>query len=232
MLGKKLGSLNVLPRRWAIAVLLTLGGGLLTLPLSRLGLLMPFWDLPAVLCLPSCKAQAVMHTAIAPPDFVNPAEPLLDHLGPDFDPTKISILVEKSAYRLTVFYDLQPIKTYPVVFGGNPSGDKFHEGDQKTPEGRYQVRDLYEHPSWSKFIWLDYPNPQSWREHFQAKFTGQLNPLLPIGGEIGIHGVPSGQGDWIAAQKNWTLGCVSLTNTDVDEIYAVMERGTVVEIVP
>lgn len=42
-----------------------------------------------------------------------------------------------------MFYELAPIKSYSVVFGGSPRGDKFREGDQKTPEGVYRVRDRY-----------------------------------------------------------------------------------------
>ncbi|NET50802.1 MAG: L,D-transpeptidase [Merismopedia sp. SIO2A8] len=140
--------------------------------------------------------------------------------------------IEKSKHRLTVFYDAQPIKSYPVVFGKNSMGDKRHEGDRKTPEGIFRIRDRYPHPDWSKFLWLDYPTPQSWRKHYQAKVSGNINWLLPIGGQIGIHGVPTSGDRLIEEQTNWTWGCPSMKNEDVDELYTVVEVGTLVEIVP
>ncbi|MBP0018489.1 MAG: L,D-transpeptidase [Cyanobacteria bacterium SBLK] len=147
------------------------------------------------------------------------------------DTSKTSILIDKSEGILTLYYDLQPIKSYPVVFGGNPTDDKLREGDRRTPEGVFKVRDLYPHSGWSKFIWLDYPNANSWRKHLQAKQQGIIPVSATIGGEIGIHGVPSGSDDLIDRNKNWTLGCISLKNKDVDELYAAIQTGTTVEIV-
>ena len=158
---------------------------------------------------------------------------LIDEVaGGEFDPNEVSVLIEKSAYRLTVRYELEPVKVYPVVFGSEPVGDKLAEGDRKTPEGIYRVRDLYPHPQWSKFIWLDYPTPQDWQEHDAAKLAGEIPATATIGSEIGIHGVPDGSDGLIDSRTNWTWGCVSLKNEDVDEIYSVLSQGTVIEIVP
>lgn len=149
----------------------------------------------------------------------------------DFDRANVSILIEKSAYRLTLYYNQQPIKSYDVVFG-DPQGDKRREGDRKTPEGIFNIQDKYPHPSWSKFLWLDYPTAQSRCKHRQAKQRGEIPFSSGIGGEIGIHGVPAGQDALIENQMNWTLGCPALRNQDVDEIYDVVQVGTVVEIIP
>lgn len=89
--------------------------------------------------------------------------------------------------------------------------------------------DLYPHPGWSKFLWLDYPNKYSWRKHFQAKLAGKINWNDSIGSEIGIHGTPSD--NLIEKKENWTLGCISLKNKDVDELYQVVQAGTEVEII-
>ena len=151
---------------------------------------------------------------------------------PQLDKTKTSILIEKSKYRLTLYHEGEPLKFYPVVFGSNPEGDKLREGDRRTPEGIFKIRDLYPHPSWSKFIWLDYPNQSSWQKHLEAKKQGKLNWFYPIGGEIGIHGVPNNSDNLIDNQTNWTLGCISLKNKDVDEIYQAVSTGTIVEIIP
>ena len=77
---------------------------------------------------------------------------------------------------------------------------------------------------------MDYPNQDSWRKFAQARARGELTTNDDIGGEIGIHGVEKGQ-DWlIDRQINWTLGCISLKNKDVDEIYLLLQRGTTIEI--
>jgi murein L,D-transpeptidase YafK len=153
-------------------------------------------------------------------------------LGSEVDRQKISVLVEKSKYRLTVFYKLQPVKSYPVVFGNSPIGTKLKQGDRKTPEGISRIRSSYPHPSWSKFLWLDYPNAQSWRNHYQAKFSGQIGWFDSIGNELGIHGVPKNSDSYIDQKNNWTWGCVSLKTADIDELYDYARAGTIVEILP
>ena len=213
------------------AALLFFGVGGVYFRLSRLGFLIPITDLPSVIGSIFSPPEQSFHSQWEGEELLNYDIPLLQLLGDDIDGERVTILVEKSKHRLTVFSDREPIKSYPVVFGGSPEGDKLREGDQKTPEGLYFIRDLYPHVGWSKFIWLDYPRPESWREHFQAKLSGQLDWKHSIGGEIGIHGVPQGADSIIEARSNWTLGCVSLTNKDVDEIYEVVKAGTLVEIV-
>jgi murein L,D-transpeptidase YafK len=199
--------------------------------LTRLGLLMPLSELPSILCLPFCKPEPSAHPVIGNKQLPNPKESL-QKIIESKETGKISILIEKSKHRLTVFDNLQPIKSYPVVFGSNPVGNKFNEGDRKTPEGIFHILDLYHHPSWSKFMWLDYPTSQSWREHFQAKLSGKIGWVLPIGGQVGIHGVPTGQDSLIEQRSNWTWGCISLKNEDVNEIYQIVKVGSLVEIIP
>jgi hypothetical protein len=199
--------------------------------LARLGLLMPLWELPSVICLPPCKPEQPVHPLLEGKQILNQNRSMRDILGGKTS-GKSSILIEKSKNRLTLFHDLQPIKSYPVVFGSNPVGDKLYEGDRKTPEGIFHILDLYDHPSWSKFMWLDYPTPQSWREHYQAKLSGKISWTLPIGGQVGLHGVPIGENSLIEQRSNWTWGCISLKNDAVNEIYPFVSSGTLVEIVP
>ena len=151
---------------------------------------------------------------------------------PALDKSQTAILIEKSQYRLTLYYQNRPIKFYPVVFGGNPQEDKLKEGDFRTPEGVFKIRDLYPHGDWSKFIWIDYPNQNSWRKHLQAKKEGKIPYFSRIGSEIGIHGVPANSDSLIDERNNWTWGCISLKNKDIDELYSIVTRGTMVMIIP
>lgn len=147
------------------------------------------------------------------------------------NPRKLGIRVEKLKYKLTLSYNSIDIKSYPVVFGFNPIDDKLREGDGCTPEGVFKVRSKYHHASWSRFIWIDYPNEESWRKHRDAKQSGRMPYNYNIDSEVGIHGVPQGCDYLIDSRKNWTLGSVSLKNKDIIELYPFITSEILIEIV-
>ncbi len=198
---------------------------------ARLSYASPPKALAATLCLPQCPGAEAIHEAPTKARLGEEGRSLQALLPQEFTKDDITILIEKAEHRLTVYHQLKPIKSYAVVFGGDPIGDKRREGDQKTPEGILRVKDLYPHPHWSKFIWLDYPNPASWRKHWISKLKGKVPFAATVGSEVGIHGV-AGTGENIDNRINWTWGCPSLKNKDVDEIYEVIQVGTIVEIRP
>ena len=142
----------------------------------------------------------------------------------------VSVEIDKSENWLRILVDTIVLKQYPVVFGGNPDDDKRMQGDECTPEGKFTVRSKYPHKSWSKFIWIDYPNEESWKKHNQAKRNGEIPGNAKIGGEIGIHGVPKGSDFLIDMKMNWTLGCISMKNKDVNEIYPYIHKNTLINI--
>lgn len=142
----------------------------------------------------------------------------------------ISILIDKSDYKLYIKANNIVLKEYPVVFGENTLDDKLIEGDKCTPEGKFNIIDKYPHKNWSKFIWLNYPNNDSWKKHNKAKNNGIIPKKSKIGGEVGIHGVPKGMDSLIDEKENWTLGCVSLKNKDINEIYPFITKNTIIEI--
>ncbi|PZO42419.1 MAG: hypothetical protein DCF19_07470 [Pseudanabaena frigida] len=175
-------------------------------------------------CFTDCDARAAS-------DLLNKDKAIASLIDlKKLDKKAIAIVLEKSKYRLTIYYQKKPIKAYAIVLGGNPKDDKLRQGDKRTPEGMFHVQDLYYHSEWSKFILLDYPTQDSWSKFSQAKARGEVKAYDGIGGEIGIHGVEKGQ-DWLIDRKiNWTLGCISLKNKDVDEIYPLLQRGATIEI--
>ena len=171
----------------------------------------------------SCNAQN--------PVFLNysiPLQSLIDSfkIGKD----KIEIHIDKSDYKLSISANSIIIKEYPVVFGANPVGDKLRQGDNCTPEGVFRIKSKYPHAKWSKFIWIDYPSSESWQKHEQAKREGKIPANAQIGGEVGIHGVPYNADYAIEHKMNWTKGCISLKNKDVDEIYNFVSNQTLVTI--
>lgn len=168
-------------------------------------------------------------SAVDLPQQVPRQAPLAQLLKPG---QTISLLVDKSAYQMAVLKGREIVKIYPVVFGFGAGPDKLREGDGATPEGRFHIQKKYPHPQWRYFLWLNYPTPDSWRKHKAAKASGKLPMDAGIGSEIGIHGVPLEQNDWIDQRKNWTAGCVSLKNPDLIELYPWIQNGTEVRIVP
>ncbi|MFT5778357.1 MAG: murein L,D-transpeptidase YafK [Crocinitomicaceae bacterium] len=142
------------------------------------------------------------------------------------------ILIDKSEYTLKVFHKDSLLITYPCVYGFNAIDDKHQEGDGCTPEGEFKIRSMYAHASWKYFIWVDYPNKESWRRFKERKANGDIEPSGTIGGEIGIHGVPEGMDDLISSKRNWTLGCISLTRADVTDLYKSINTTTTMKIVP
>lgn len=141
-------------------------------------------------------------------------------------PDHLRIEIKKLAYELSVWKDTLMLKRYPVVFGGNPVDDKLKRGDQCTPEGTFSIRSKYAHAKWSRFIWIDYPNAESRKKHDDAKKKGLISAKADIGGEIGIHGIPEGYDDAVNARQNWTLGCISMRNSDVIELYPYLDSST------
>ena len=149
-----------------------------------------------------------------------------------FQKKNLKIVIDKSAYTLQVYHKDSLLITYPCVFGFNEIDDKHQEGDGCTPDGEFGIRSMYPHKNWTYFIWVDYPNEESWRRFRERKANGIIEEGGTIGGEIGIHGVPEGADDLISSRINWTLGCISLTNADITDLYKSINKTTTMEIVP
>lgn len=136
------------------------------------------------------------------------------------------ILIEKHQRKMTVYHAHQPLKSYRVALGFSPEGHKTQQGDGKTPEGKYTI--IHKNPS-SQFhlsLKLSYP---SLVDRSQAK-RNKLNP----GGDIMIHGLGVHFG-WMGDKhtlRDWTLGCIAVTNEEIEEIYSHTEIGTQVQITP
>jgi murein L,D-transpeptidase YafK len=142
----------------------------------------------------------------------------------------ISIVIDKSDYELSVFDEKGWYATYPVVFGNSSLSDKKMEGDKNTPEGIFHILNKRVHDKWCRFMALDYPT-QADRDKFnQRKQRGEIPANASIGGGIGIHGTWPHEDFVIDRYKNWTLGCISMKNEDVTEIYAFTNPGTKVTI--
>lgn len=137
-----------------------------------------------------------------------------------------TILVEKQKHTLTVFHKDQPVKKYKIALGFSPKGHKLKEGDGRTPEGTYFITGKNPQSQFHLSLKLSYPSIEDQKK---AKSKG-LNP----GGNIMIHGLAphlQSKGKW-HAMKDWTLGCIAVTNDEIEELFNLAEVGTKVVILP
>jgi len=138
----------------------------------------------------------------------------------------VYILIDKSDYELSVYDSQGWYATYPVVFGNNSLSDKKMEGDRNTPEGTFKIVSKRVHDKWDRFLSLDYPNKESWEKFNKRKNNGEIPTSARIGGGIGIHGTWPHEDFIVDRYKNWTLGCISMKNDDVEDIYRFIIPGT------
>ncbi len=136
------------------------------------------------------------------------------------------VIVDKSDYELKVYDEEGWYATYPAVFGSKDMSDKMMEGDKKTPEGSFKIISKRRHEKWHKMLVLDYPNTESWAKFKQRKASGLIPRQAKIGGGIAIHGTWPNDNIVVDDFTNWTQGCVSIKNDDLDEVYDMLPIGT------
>jgi murein L,D-transpeptidase YafK len=136
------------------------------------------------------------------------------------------ILIEKSAHRMTLYRAGTPMHSYKVSLGTEPIGPKTQQGDHRTPESSYVINGRIEHSRFYKALHVSYPNSIDRARASKLR----VNP----GGDIMIHGLPNGAGFVGKAHllRDWTNGCVAVTNDEMDEIWKLVPNGTKVEIRP
>lgn len=136
------------------------------------------------------------------------------------------VLIEKGARRLTLLANSKPLKVYSVALGSSPVGNKEREGDGRTPEGVYTIDFHKPDSDYHRALHISYPSAE---DQVRAAKAG-VGP----GGDIMIHGLPNGFGALGAAHRlrDWTAGCIALTDDEIDELYAAVVDDTPVEIRP
>ena len=135
------------------------------------------------------------------------------------------ILVDKSERTLVVFNNGRPIRSYPVSLGLNPVGDKRYEGDKRTPEGIYLIDWKNPNSAFHLSLHISYPNERDIREATE-------NGWDP-GGQIVIHGLPTGLIKTSSKYEyDWTDGCIAVSNAAIEDLWRLVEEGTVIEITP
>lgn len=73
---------------------------------------------------------------------------------------------------------------------------------------------------------IDYPTRESVDLYNERKARGIIPAYAKIGGDIGIHGTWPREEYAIDQYQNWTLGCISLKNEHVTQLYKMIPVGT------
>jgi hypothetical protein len=142
-----------------------------------------------------------------------------------FEPAD-AVLVDKSDRRLYLLKRGRVIAEYPIKLGLNPYGHKQREGDFRTPEGKYTLSRRNPNSEFFLGIQISYPS----REDAAWARENGIDP----GGLIMIHGQPNvpKKSPQHYATRDWTDGCIALSNEDMVDVWLRTTVGLPIEIRP
>ena len=113
------------------------------------------------------------------------------------------------------------LRTFPVGLGFAPEGHKQFEGDGRTPEGSYMIDRRNPDSKFHLSIGISYPN--------KADIAFAEAHGKSPGGDIFIHGGPR-RGIDPNNVRDWTAGCISITDRQIEDVYAMVKDGTPIDI--
>ena len=137
-----------------------------------------------------------------------------------------TILIVKHERRLYLLRDDYPLRSYRIALGLSPTGAKERQWDFRTPEGSYVIDFRQEHSHYFKALHISYPSAEDLRR------SSALHSRA--GGSIFIHGEPNRPTKPVSyyRTRDWTNGCIALSNEDLQDVWDMTEGPTRVEIVP
>ncbi len=137
-----------------------------------------------------------------------------------------SICVTKAKREMAVFADGVIQKIYKISLGIKPEGKKAFEGDGKTQEGLYYIDGKNSNSTYHKNLGISYPN------RLDIAHAAKFNKSP--GGNIKIHGWPNGYSkeDAKFLAPDWTIGCIAISNEEIDELFEATEANTPILIKP
>jgi murein L,D-transpeptidase YafK len=141
-------------------------------------------------------------------------------------PLADAILIVKHERKLYLLHDNYPLRSYRIALGLSPTGAKERQWDFRTPEGSYIIDFRQEHSHYFKALHISYPSPADLKRSSALHF--------PAGGDIFIHGEPNHPTKPVSYYKtrDWTNGCIALSDEDLQDLWNLTAGKTPVEIVP
>lgn len=136
------------------------------------------------------------------------------------------VVVYKSQYKMLLMKNDNVVKSYWIALSDRPVGKKEYEGDRRTPEGTYALDYVNNHSFYYRAYHISYPNLDD------LKHAREINKRP--GGQILIHGLPENQEEFHdnVQKSNWTNGCISILNPEIDEFIRLVDIGTPIIIYP
>ena len=138
-------------------------------------------------------------------------------------PPVTEVVVHKGERRLHLLSGNAVLKSYDIGLGNEPICPKHFGGDGKTPEGLYYPDRFNSRSSYHLSVGISYP-------------TKGTKPMPPrwAGVRGGYHDPWLGTG-WKQTSprsRDWTAGCIVVTDEEIEEIYATLQPGTPIRICP
>ena len=135
-------------------------------------------------------------------------------------PAVTLVEIHKADRKMYLLHNQTILETYDIALGFAPVGHKQVEGDGRTPEGAYLIDRRNPKSQYHLSVGISYPDVD---DVAVAQLLDQ-----PPGGEIFIHGGPRSA----ITQRDWTAGCIAVTDREIEQIYAMVKDGTVIQIFP
>lgn len=136
------------------------------------------------------------------------------------------ILVVKKERKMYLYKEDKVEQIIPVSLGKNPIGHKQQQGDNRTPEGDYFIHRKLCSPKYYRSLCISYPRP----EDIESARQRGVNP----GGAITIHAQPKwnadGKSNPYTLSRDWTQGCVAVTNDVMSKLWYAVREGVPVTI--
>jgi murein L,D-transpeptidase YafK len=132
------------------------------------------------------------------------------------------IVISKKNRVMALMSGATTLKRYRVSLGFTPEGHKTRSGDGRTPEGRYYIDRRNPRSDYYLSLGISYPNAN---DVARARALG-VRP----GGDIFIHGGPRRSSE--RNKRDWTAGCIAVTDQEIEEIWSMVPNGIQVTILP
>ncbi len=154
-------------------------------------------------------------------------------------PRRPRAVIVKHDRLLHLFDGSRLLASYRVGLGRHPTGDKVCRGDDRTPLGTFYICHKNPASRYHRFLGISYPNERAVERGLREGrlSIGQAEALrealrqgrqpdwsTPLGGGIGLHGGGS--------DRDWTAGCIALTDEAIERLDTILAVGDPVEILP
>jgi len=182
-----------------------------------------------ILFLNSCSEKIVYgkidKTPYATKECIKELSQGAELTGPQID----KIIVYKKKRKMIAYSKGKELYAFRISLGKNgDKGNKVKAGDYRTPEGSYTIVRKKCDNRLYKSLMISYPNVI---DKARARKNG-VNP----GGYITIHGQPKwnadGHGDDYTLTRNWTEGCMAVSNVAIDKLWQAVANGVKIDIHP